>query len=154
MAVVVNSSGTRPLGQRGVKRPAVLAWLRLTRAFQKVERAGNEQMRDYGLSMAQFEVLAHVGAVEGLTQTDLADSLLVTKGNICQLLDRMECAGLLARRQEGRVNRLFLTDKGRTLFQEVVPLHEELIVQKLGVLDSEEQSQLLTLLRKLDHALE
>jgi DNA-binding MarR family transcriptional regulator len=119
-----------------------------------VERASNEQMRDYGLSMAQFDVLAHVGAVEGVTQTELADSLLVTKGNVCQLLDRMQCAGLLTRRQEGRVNRLFLTDKGRSLFQTVVPMHEDLIAQKIGVLEPVEQSQLLALLRKLDRALD
>jgi len=152
--VGVHSSEPKPIGPWGLRRPAVLAWLRLVRAFQKVERAGNEQMRDYGLSMAQFDVLAHVGTVEGVTQTELADSLLVTKGNVCQLLDRMECAGLLARRQEGRVNRLFLTDKGRSLFQKVVPVHEDLIAQKIGVLEPVEQSQLLALLRKLDRALE
>ena len=144
----------RPFWQRGVRHPAVLAWLRLVRAFQKVERAGNDQMRDYGLSMAQFDVLTHVGADEWITQTELADSLLVTKGNICQLLDRMECAGLLARRQEGRVNRLFLTDRGRTVYETVVPAHEGLIAQKLSALDAEEQSQLLSLLRKLDHGLQ
>lgn len=132
----------------------MLSWLRLFRVFQKVDRAGSDQMREYGISMAQFDVLAHVGADEGITQTELANSLLVTKGNVCQLLDRMECAGLLARYQDGRANRLFLTDEGRELFCRLIPAHEAMIAEKFSTLTPEEQSHLLTLLRKLDHAID
>src|SRR5579863_6846864 len=39
-------------------------WLRLARIYQKIERANTEQLRRFGLSHAQFDVLAHVGAVE------------------------------------------------------------------------------------------
>jgi DNA-binding MarR family transcriptional regulator len=98
-------------------------------------------------------VLAHVGAAEGITQRELADSLLVTKGNITQLLDRVERRGLISRRREGRTNRLYLTDEGRRLFAEVVPAHEALIDDRLSVLSREEQQRLHELLRKLDRAL-
>src|SRR5829696_2797974 len=103
------------------RQPAVLAWLRLVRVYHKVGRAMTDHLRCKGLSMAQFDVLAHVGAAEGRTQQELADSLLVSKGNVCQLLDRMQDAGLIARRQEGRANRLYLTDAGRALYEDVVP---------------------------------
>lgn len=136
-----------------VQRPAVLAWLRLARVFQKIDRLGVEQMRGYGISLAQFDLLACIGASEGLTQQELADSLLVTKGNICQLLDRMEGCGLLQRRQCGRANRLHLTDKGRDLMHEGVPAHQDLICGTLSALTEGEQRQLLSLLRKLDHSL-
>src|SRR3712207_8018674 len=66
-------------------------------------------------SNAQFDVLAHVGAAEGITQQQLADSLLVTKGNIAQLLDRMQKRGLIERRPQGRINRLFLDRKSTRL---------------------------------------
>ena len=138
----------------GLRQPAVLAWLRIARVFQKVERASSEQLRCHGLSPAQFDVLAHVGAAEGITQQQLANALLVTKGNVCQLLDRMEVAGLLVRRQEGRANRLFLTDRGRRLFADIVPAHEALIAEQFSALSAEEQVQLLGLVRKLDRALE
>lgn len=140
--------------QPGVRRPAVLAWLRLARVFQKIERISAQGFRCRDLSAAQFDVLAHVAGSEGATQQDVADSLLVTKGNICQLLDRMEGGGLLARRQDGRSNRLFLTDKGRKLSTDVIPEHKEVIVQAFASLTSDEQAQLLALLRKLDHALD
>lgn len=83
----------------------------------------------------------------------LADSLLVTKGNVAQLLDRMEKRGLIERRSEGRTNRLYLTEEGRYLFAEVVPGHESLIDERLSVLSKEEQRQLSAILRKLDRSL-
>ena len=141
-------------GPAGLRRPSVLAWMRLARVYQKVDRASAEHLRRYGLSVAQFDVIARVGAGEGCTQQELADSLLVTKGNVCQLLDRMERAHLILRRQEGRVNRLFLTEEGRRLFEKTVPLQEELIARSFCSLAQEEQETLLNLLRKLDHALE
>jgi DNA-binding MarR family transcriptional regulator len=131
----------------------VLGWLRLMRVFQKVDRASAEHLRAWGLSVAQFDVLAHVGAGEGIKQQEVADSLLVTKGNVCQLLDRMEARGLIVRRREGRTNRLFLTDAGRQLYDEVVPSQEEMVAGRFAALSEEEQAQLYELLRKLDRSL-
>ena len=74
----------------GLRRPDLLSWLRLMRVYQKVDRASAEHLRGWGLSVAQFDVLARVGSRAGIKQQEVADSLLVTKGNVCQLLDRME----------------------------------------------------------------
>jgi len=137
-----------------LRRPSVLAWLRLLRVSQKVERDLAGQLKLWSLNNAQFDVLAHVGVAEGITQQELADSLLVTKGNVAQLLDRMQKRGLIERRPEGRINRLFLTDEGRRTFAEVVPAHEALIDEQLSVLSEEEQRQLFELLRKLDRSLD
>ncbi|HEX8259968.1 MAG TPA: MarR family transcriptional regulator [Rubrobacteraceae bacterium] len=131
----------------------MLAWLRLLRVSQKVERDLARQLKLCGLNNAQFDVLAHVGAAEGITQQELADSLLVTKGNVAQLLGRMERRGLIERRSQGRTNRLFLTDEGRRTFTEVVPAHEALIDDRLSVLSEEDQKLLFELLRRLDRAL-
>ena len=42
----------------------MLAWLRILRVVQKVERDLAGQLKLWGLNNAQFDVLAHVGAVE------------------------------------------------------------------------------------------
>jgi DNA-binding MarR family transcriptional regulator len=131
----------------------LLAWLRLVRVFQRIDRASTEQLRCRQISPAQLDVLARVGSDEGISQQRLADALLVTKGNICQLLDKMQASDLLERRPEGRINRLFLTEKGRQIYAEVVPAHDALIVGLLGTLQADEQRTLLRLLRKLDHTL-
>jgi DNA-binding MarR family transcriptional regulator len=139
---------------RNVRAPGLLAWLRLVRVFQKVDRASSDSLRCRQLSPAQLDVLAKVGSAEGISQQELADALLVTKGNVCQLLDKMEGSGLLERRPDGRVNRLFLTDQGRQVHDEVVPRHDALLAEQFSTLTEQEQRDLLRLLRHLDHALE
>src|SRR5918999_2915055 len=113
------------------RRPdvSVRAWLRLVRVFQKIEQAALDDIRRAGLSMGQFDVLAQVGAAEGSTQQQVADALLVTKSNVCQLLDRMERAGLVERRQHGRANHLHLTERGRRLRERILPSHEGRIAE-------------------------
>ena len=132
----------------------MLGWLRLMRVYQKVDRISSEHLKHWGLSVAQFDVLAHVGASEGMTQQELADSLLVTKGNVCQFVDRLEDRALTSRLHQGRANRLFLTDEGRRLFEQVVPAHEIAIAERFSVLSIEEQARLHELLRKFDKALD
>jgi DNA-binding MarR family transcriptional regulator len=139
---------------RNVRAASLLAWLRLVRVFQKVDRASTDSLRYRQLSPAQLDVLAKVGSSEGISQQELADALLVTKGNVCQLLDKMETSGLLERRPDKRVNRLFLTDQGRQVFDEVVPRHDELLAEQFRSLSATDQRELLRLLRQLDHALE
>jgi DNA-binding MarR family transcriptional regulator len=123
------------------------------RVYQKVDRASAEHLRGWGLSVAQFDVLARVGSQAGIKQQEVADSLLVTKGNVCQLLDRMEDRGLIVRRREGRANHLFLTEAGRRLYDEAVPAQEAMVSERFSALSDEEQAQLHELLRKLDTSL-
>ena len=132
---------------------AVLDWLRLARVYQKIERAAMEHLRPWGLSVPQFDILAHVGAAEGITQRDLARARLTTKGNLSQILDHMETSGLVCRIQEGHAKRVHLTEAGRQLFEAVVPAHETVISAQFTALTREEQAELLALLRRLDHAL-
>ncbi|HEX6541032.1 MAG TPA: MarR family transcriptional regulator [Ktedonobacterales bacterium] len=133
---------------------AIPAWLRLVRVFQKVDHASVELLRQWDLSVAQFDVLVQVGNTEGMTQQQLADRLLVTKGNVCQLLDRMEQRQLLVRQQEGRANRIYLTEAGKSLRVEALPAQEQLIERIFASVPRAEQSALLASLRRLDHSLE
>jgi DNA-binding MarR family transcriptional regulator len=72
---------------------------------------------------------------------------------VTQLLDRMTSGGLLMRRQDGRANRLYLTESGRALFNLAVPRQEDEIADLFLVLTAAERGQLSALLRKLDRAL-
>ncbi|GIW03714.1 MAG: transcriptional regulator [Thermomicrobiales bacterium] len=135
--------------------PAVLAWLRLARIYHKLDRASAQHLRSCGLSVAQFDVIAHIGANEGLSQQELAQALLVTKGNVCQLLDRLERQGLIERRPAGtgRANRLYLTEEGRRLHDLAVPAQEAMIASQLAGLTMDEQQALVRLLGKLDRSI-
>jgi DNA-binding MarR family transcriptional regulator len=139
------------------KRPgpdvAVLAWLRLMRVYHKMDRRAADLMKQWKLSVSRFDVLNHAGNGEGKTQQELANALMVTKGNICQVLDGMEADGLLYRRRSGRTNHIYLTDEGRELRSTLVPTQEAEIGKAFSVLTSDEQQTLLGLLRKLDRSL-
>ena len=132
----------------------MLAYVRLLRVSQKIERDLALRLRLWGLNNAQFDVLAQVGAAEGLTQQELADHLLVTKGNVAQLVARLEGRGVIERRPQGRTNRLYLTEEGRRLFEKAVPEHEAIVDEHLSALTPDEQRALHALLRKLDRSLD
>lgn len=130
----------------------MLAWLRLARVYHKIDRRTSRTMREHDLSVSRFDVLNHAGASEGRSQQQLADALLVTKGNVCQLVDAMEADGLLERRRRNRTKRIFLTETGRELRSQLVHAQEAAIGEDFAALSKDETRTLLRLLRKLDHA--
>jgi len=123
--------------------------LRITR---RTERRAAQALVAWDLTYAQFDVLAQVSADEGLSQQALAARLLVTQGNITQLLDKLEQRDLVRRSRVGRTNHVMLTDKSRPFVREVVAAHEAWITTHMSGLSHTEQRALLRLLTKLDHA--
>lgn len=136
----------------GLRQQGVLAWLRMARIVGRTHREAGDRLKDWGISNAQFDVIAQVGASAGLTQQELAEKLFVTQGNVCQLLNGLENKGLVERRRKGRKNHLFLSEPGKELARDVVSDHEHWQAARLEALDAAEQRELLRLLRKLDRA--
>ncbi|GAE34284.1 transcriptional regulator [Halalkalibacter akibai JCM 9157] len=101
------------------------------------------------MSIAQFDLLVQVGVHQPISQQGLAEKLLVTKGNITQMVVKMESAGLIQRTQEWRTKHITLTNKGKELYEEVVPQQELFQVSQFQALTKDEQKQLLALLKKL-----
>jgi DNA-binding MarR family transcriptional regulator len=134
------------------RRMGVALWARLARIYGRNIRLAEGRLREAGLSVAQFDVLAHVGAHEGITQQELAQRLLVTQGAITQLLDRLERRGVIRRCPDGRINRLVLTEEGRSLRESVVPQQEQFQAEQFAALTQAEQRQLLALLGKLQRS--
>ncbi len=138
----------------GKRSLSVLAWFRLFRTAHKLGRAGDEHLRGWGLTGPQLGMLVQVGAAEGPTQQELACDLEVTKGNISQMVSKLERDGLIRREQRGASNQLFLTEAGHRLLDEVLPDHDAFIEDRFAALTQEEQAQLRALLRKLERSLE
>lgn len=139
-----------------VNPAAIVAWLRLARVYDRIQRASQRHLRRYDLTLAQFDVLAQVAAHPGLSQGELATRLFVTKGNVAGLIDRLERNGLIRRVSEPADRRrhcLHLTDAGRNLARLVVPAQEALITRLLAPLSSTDRQTLRRLLRTLDRSL-
>jgi DNA-binding MarR family transcriptional regulator len=110
-----------------------------------------------GLSGPQFDVLATLHREEGMMQQELAARLLVTKGNVTGVVNRMEALGWIERRldlADRRTNRLYLTEAGKSLLAEVNPKHDALIHEVLANFPPDEVQALRRLLRKLEDAVE
>ncbi len=140
--------------RRGDLPLPVRAWVRVMRVFHRIDRLSGDRLRELDLSVGRFDVINHAGLHDGATQQELADALLVTKGNICQLLDSLERDGLLRRQKEGRSNRVYLTETGRKLRERAMERHIAEISMAMSALDDHEQRTLLTLLRKIERDLD
>lgn len=134
---------------RQEERLGLLVWFRISRIYNRSIRESNQHLKKWNLSAAQFDVIVQVGSSEKLSQQELADKLFVTKGNITQLLNKMEELGLIKREQEWKTKYLSLTEEGKELFHEVVPKQEQFQAAQFSGLNTEEKKQLLDLLRKI-----
>ena len=131
----------------------VRTWVQLVRTTVRLERRLEQALDVHGLSIAQFDILATLGLAQGITQQELAERLLVTKGNICGMIDRMEANGWVERRPDPgdrRVNRLFLTRRGKHRLAQAMPSQQELAQKILGALTPPELQTLHDLLHRLD----
>jgi DNA-binding MarR family transcriptional regulator len=78
---------------------------------------------------------------------------LLTKGNICVMVQKMEAAGLIERRSDPddqRFHRLYLTPAGREKIREFMPEHVAQHRRVLKNLSLAEQKTLHELLCRLD----
>jgi DNA-binding MarR family transcriptional regulator len=128
-------------------------WLAIVNTYQRIEQRLGRVLEAAGLTLPQFDVLANLGMTEGITQQELADKLLVTKGNVVGLLDRMESADLVERRpdpRDRRANRVYLTPRGRAALHEAFPAHLGVLREVMGRLSSADYQALSRLLERLE----
>jgi DNA-binding MarR family transcriptional regulator len=88
-----------------------------------------------GTTRAQWIVLFRLREQEGLSQVDLADVLELQPISLVRLLDRLVEHELLERRpdpKDRRANRLFLTDRGRQLVDDLDSLRDAIATDVLS----------------------
>jgi len=127
----------------------------LVRFHSRLERRMAEVLGTHGLSSPQFDVLATLWHGEGITQQELAERLLVTKGNVVGILNRISAAGWVERRpdpEDRRANRLFLTAEGRNLVEKALPCQMALGKRIFGTLTEAELRQMDSMLERLEKA--
>ncbi|WP_299742474.1 MarR family winged helix-turn-helix transcriptional regulator [uncultured Rossellomorea sp.] len=136
------------------KRLGLMIWFRLSRVYNHSIRRNNEHLREWGLTSAQFDILIQVGIHNEITQKELGEKLFVTKGNITQLLVKMEKLGWVQRKQDWKTKTISLTDQGQKLYDQVVPDQEDFQASQFCGLDPTEQMQLIDLLKKVQKHME
>jgi MarR family transcriptional regulator, organic hydroperoxide resistance regulator len=112
-------------------------YFRFVRLQQRVFGEMGQTLKPTGLSIPQFDVLSTLTEQEGLSQSDLATRLYVTKGNVSGLIDRLVDAGFVERRSapgDRRSNAVFLTLEGRKVADEGIRLQRAFVADTLGKL--------------------
>ncbi len=82
----------------------------------------DQRARGLGLTRSQWSVLAHLARHEGINQTALAEILEVEPITLARMVDRLETAGWIQRRNDPRDRRarlLFLTEKAHPMLAEM-----------------------------------
>ncbi len=75
-------------------------------------------MNEIGLHVGQEMLLSRIWEKEGLTQTELADYVMIQPATVTNMLQRLERAGIVERRpdaEDQRISRVYATKKGRGL---------------------------------------
>lgn len=111
-------------------------------------------LKPLGITRSQWWVLAFLSRRDGMTQTALAADLDLTKVAIGGLMDRMEGAGFVERRQDerdARARRVFLTRAGQklvTTIRESVDAVESDILTRISEDDLEAAAQVLRAIKE------
>lgn len=127
---------------------------RLRRAQVTVFQQFAAYFAEFGLTPAEYTVLALIGANPGSKQTQIGDALGIQRANFVALIARLDQRGLTERHEaqgDRRSNALFLTAAGEALIRRANKVQADFeaeIVERLG--GTKSRDQLLALLRKLD----
>jgi len=114
---------------------------RLVRAY------ADRQAARYGITRAQWAVLAKVERFEGLKQTELAEQMEMQPITLTRLIDRLCDAGWIERRSDDsdrRVNRLYLRKAAKPLLAKLSGLRSELTETALQGISPADAQRLLT----------
>ena len=115
----------------------------------------------FGITRAQWAVLARLDRFEGLKQSELADMLDLQPISLTRLLDRLCGCGLIERRSDPgdrRAKRLFLTPTARPLLERLGDLGEDMMTNALAGLEANNVEQMVAQLaivkENLRHAIQ
>jgi MarR family transcriptional regulator, organic hydroperoxide resistance regulator len=128
----------------------------LIRIFGRMTARAGELAKRHGLTLPHLEVLLCLDQGEGISQQDLAERLLLTKGNICVMVQKMEGTGLIERRSDPddqRFHRLYMSPAGKEKLREILPEHVAMTGRVLRGLTLAEQKTLHDLLCRIDDSL-
>jgi DNA-binding MarR family transcriptional regulator len=125
------------------------AWYATLQAsLRSLDRIAGEFERETGISLAWYEVLIRAYKAEGdrIRMSELASTLLLSRGGATRLVDRMEQAGLITREtppEDRRATYAVLTDKGREHVERGMQPHFEAVQRHFGSLLTDEEAHAL-----------
>jgi MarR family transcriptional regulator, transcriptional regulator for hemolysin len=120
---------------------------------QRLMRAyADKEASRYGITRAQWAVLAKVERTEGMKQTELAEQLEMQPITLTRLIDKLCDNGWIERRgddNDRRVNRLYLKKAARPLLGKLAGLKAEITAAALAGISPAEAERLVAQLESI-----
>lgn len=114
----------------------------------------DRRLKSYDVTMSQWAMLKQLWRQEGRSQVELQELLGLDGATVTGLVQRMTQLGLVQRRpdpRDRRVQRVFLTERGRALEQMTVVLEREVNARALEGFTADERAFFIRLLTRALH---
>jgi DNA-binding MarR family transcriptional regulator len=129
----------------------------LASASESASKQFHVRVREMGLRVPEWRVMACLYDQDGLMITQLAHYALMEQSRITRIVDQMETRGLVVRRNDkgdGRRVRIYLTGEGQSLSAELVDAAKTHEMQLLEGLSSKDAANIKPALMALLSSLE
>jgi MarR family 2-MHQ and catechol resistance regulon transcriptional repressor len=124
----------------------------LFRATNMIQKVILEDVAQYGLNPSEFgalEVLYHKGPQSVQT---ICDKVLIASSSMSYVIENLIKKDYITKvkhSEDKRVHMVHLTDNGRSLMDLIYPKHVDKLRNVIGILESEEETILQNLLKKI-----
>ena len=134
-------------------------WLRIVSCTQMVEQEVRTMLRDkFDTTLPRFELLSALDRVpDGLSMGELSSWLMVTKGNVTGIAERLSEDGYIKRNPTPTDRRSFcvtLTPKGKKLYKEMENEYEALLDSLFSEVTLDDSDMFTGVLAKVKEAVE
>ena len=130
------------------------SWLAVIRAYQECTRRYAQLLGHYELTAPQLDVLSAINKhAPEATPKAIAEELVVTRGNITGVLNRLHERELIETRQHATDGRSFvceLTASGRTLLRRAMSAGGEFIREQLAIFEDDELESTMRQMQRME----
>ena len=152
-AIAIREKHDGALGDRS----SVRLWLRLLSCTMTMEKDVQRRLAARGATLARFDVLAALDRDQrGMTMGALSRALLVSKGNVTQLVQKLQKDGLVRiapSPDDRRASNVRLTSRGQNEFAGLAAAHHDWIDALLAGVDAETRETLYSALGALKRSI-
>ncbi|MBB6671369.1 MarR family winged helix-turn-helix transcriptional regulator [Cohnella nanjingensis] len=127
-----------------------LTYRKLTNVFQ-------HRLKAYEITPEQWSTLYQISLSDGLIQKEIADRTGKDRPATTRILDHLAEKQLVFKKadpQDRRSFLVFITEKGKRLVAETLPIEASFIAEVASCMTAEEYDQLLSLIRRIDERLD
>ena len=137
------------------ERTALRAWLRMLGSTSQLRKQLQARLMDaHGISLARFDVLANLyrAPTGGMRLSDLSNQLMVSNGNVTQVVAPLVRDGYVVRRaskKDARVATAELSEKGLKAFEAMAADHARWVTELLADVTPTDQKTITDILGQI-----